>query len=176
MKTNKYVILALCILMVCSCSSKKKKKGRVAYVDYESEYVIEGETIDVPFRIESGVKYVSAKINGVSTDMIFDTGCSGILISPLEAQQLIKRGLLTQDDLLGTAKSTIADGSVVEDTILNLRTLELSDGNRTIVCHNVITQVSSSIAAPVLLGNGVLDRVASFTIDNENKVIKFKLK
>ena len=176
MKTHRFLLIALCFLIIFSCSPKKKKKGRVAYVDYESEYVLEGEAIDVPFRVESGVKYVQAKINGVSTDMIFDTGCSGILISPLEAQQLIKRGLLSQEDILGTAKSTIADGSVVEDTILNLKTLELTDGNRTIVCHNVITQVSSSIAAPVLLGNGVLDRVASFTIDNEGRVIKFKLK
>ena len=176
MNAKRILLLGLCLILICSCGTKKKKKGRVAYVDYESEYVLETETIDIPFRVENGVKYVQAKINGVSTDMVFDTGCSGILISPLEAQQLKKRGLISRDDILGKAASTIADGSIVEDTIINLKTLELSDGNRTIVCHNVITQVSSSIDAPVLLGNGVLDRVASFTIDNEECVIKFKLK
>ena len=148
----------------------------MAYYDYDTEYVLDGETIDVPFKVEGGVKYVSAKINGVSIDMIFDTGCSETLISLLEAQQLVKRGLLSEDDIVGIGQSTIADGSVVEDAILNLKTLELSDGNTTIVCRNVITHVSSNIDAPVLLGNGVLDRVASFTIDNENSLIKFKLK
>lgn len=108
--------------------------------------------------------------------MIFDTGCSLTLISPLEAKQLLKRGLLTEDDFLGTAKSSIADGSVVEDAIFNIRTLELTDGNQTIVCRDVLTQVSSNTEAPVLLGNGVLDRVASYTIDNDLKVIRFKLK
>ena len=108
--------------------------------------------------------------------MIFDTGCSNTLISPLEVKQLLKRGLLTEADFLGTAKCSIADGSVVEDSIFNIRTLELTDGNRTIVCRDVRTQVSSSANAPVLLGNGVLDRVASYTIDNDSKVIRFKLK
>lgn len=168
--------IILCLLLICSCTSQKKKKRHVAYYDYDTEYVLDGETIDVPFKVEGGVKYVSAKINGVSIDMIFDTGCSETLISLLEAQQLVKRGLLSEDDIVGIGQSTIADGSVVEDAILNLKTLELSDGNTTIVCRNVITHVSSNIDAPVLLGNGVLDRVASFTIDNENSLIKFKLK
>ena len=98
------------------------------------------------------------------------------MISVLEAQQLVKRGLLSKDDFLGTTEAIIADGSVVEDAVFNIRTLELTDGNRTIVCRNVLTQISSNAEAPVLLGNGVLDRVASYTIDNDAKVIRFKLK
>ena len=176
MKTYHIILTLLCVFLIIGCAPKKKKKSRVAYVDYKTENTVDGETIDVPFKVEGGVKFISAKINGLSTDMIFDTGCSGILISPLEAQQLVKRGLLTEDDIIGTAKATIADGSIVEDTMINIRTLELTDGNRIIVCRNVLTQVSSSINAPVLLGNGVLDRTASFTIDNEQQVIKFKLK
>ena len=175
-KVKRIIIIVLGILLVCSCTSNKKKKRHVAYYDYDTEYVQDGETIDIPFKVEGGVKYISAKINGVSTDMIFDTGCSETLISVLEAKQLVKRDLLSDDDILGIGQATIADGTFVEDAILNLRTLELSDGINTIVCRNVITHVSSNIEAPVLLGNGVLDRVASFTIDNENGVIKFKLK
>ena len=108
--------------------------------------------------------------------MIFDTGCSQTLISLLEAQMLAKRGLLTERDYLGTSKSAIADGSIVEDMVFKLKTLELTDGERVIKCDNVVVQVSNNVAAPVLLGNEVLDRVASYTIDNDAKVIKFKLK
>ena len=161
--------------MVLSCTPKKKK-SHIPYIDYGTEYVGDSETIDVPFTVERGVKYITAKINGLSTDMIFDTGCSGVLISPLEVQQLIKRGLLSEEDFIGTSKAIIADGSVVEEAMIIIRTMELTDGKDIIVCNNVLTQVSSNIEAPVLLGNGVLDRTASFTIDNEQNVIKFKIK
>ena len=176
---RKFFAITICAILVVhtfvSCGGKKKKVS-IPYVNYDNSIINSSGTIDVPFKLESGVKYVQVKINGLSTDMIFDTGCSMTLISMLEAQQLIKRGLLTASDFQGTAKASIADGSVVEDAIFNLRTLELTDGQQTIVCRNVLTQVSSNAEAPVLLGNGVLDRVASYTIDNEARVIKFKLK
>lgn len=175
MIAKRLLIVCLGIVLISSCSPKKKRSN-VAYVDYDSSYSVESGTINIPFRSENGIKLVTAKINGLSTDMIFDTGCSAALISPLEVQQLLKRGLISSEDVIGTSYATIADGSIVEDTIINLKKLELSDGENTIVCHNVITQVSSSISAPVLLGNGVLDRVSSFTIDNEAGVIRFKLK
>ena len=44
-----------------------------------------------------------------------------------------------------------------------------------IVCTNVEVTVSNSIQAPMLLGNGVFDRISEWTIDNESKTIKFKL-
>ena len=165
----------LVLLTLVSCGGKKKKVS-IPYVNYENSVVNDYETIDVPFKLESGVKYVQVKINGLSTDMVIDTGCSTTLISVLEAQQLVKRGLLSKEDFLGTTEAIIADGSIVEDAVFNIRTLELTDGNRTIICRNVLTQVSSNAEAPVLLGNGVLDRVASYTIDNDARVIRFKLK
>ena len=174
-----YFAVTICAILVVlsflSCGGKKKKVS-IPYVNYDTGITDNTGTINVPFKLESGVKYVQVKINGLSTDMIFDTGCSMTLISMLEAQQLLKRGLLSASDFQGTAKASIADGSVVEDAIFNIRTLELTDGQRTIICRNVLTQVSSNAAAPVLLGNGVLDRVASYTIDNEARVIRFKLK
>lgn len=171
------LLAAMVVVSTAACSIKHgKKTSNIPYVDYSSEYITDGETIDVPFTVQNGIKYVAVKVNGLSTDMIFDTGCSQTLISMLEAQQLIKRGLLTENDYLGETRAMIADGSITEDSVFNLRTLELTDGTQTIVCHNVVVQVSSNASAPVLLGNGVLDRVASYTIDNEDKVIRFKLK
>jgi len=172
---NRFVLTILVVLVAASCG-EKKKKVTIPYVSYDNSIGSSSGTIDVPFKWESGVKYVQVKINGLSTDMIFDTGCSMTLISVLEAQQLMKRGLLSSEDFLGTAKASIADGSIVEDAVFNIKTLELSDGQQTIICRDVLTQVSSNAEAPVLLGNGVLDRVASYTIDNDARVIKFKLK
>lgn len=131
------------------------------------------DEIVVPFREEGGVKYVNVSVNGYKFEMIFDTGCSLTLISIAEAELLYKKGLLSQDDYQGNINSTIADGSIQENMVFNLKEVVL-DGK--LVCTNVTATVSSNNMAPLLLGNEVLNRVASYTIDNENKTINFKLK
>ena len=172
-----FAVALMAVISTAACAPKHgKKTSSIPYVDYSSEYVVGGETIDVPFSSQGGVKYVTVKVNGLTTDMIFDTGCSLTLLSMHEAQQLASRGLLTGEDYMGQANSVIADGSIVEDAIYKLSTLEITGGAQPIICRDVTVQVSSSAEAPVLLGNGVLDRVASYTIDNEEKVIRFKLK
>ena len=112
-------------------------------------------------------------MNGLELDMIFDTGCSGTLISIAEANYLYQKEFLTSDDILGTAQSIIADGSIVENTVINLKEVIIADK---IVCSNVQATVSNNVSAPLLLGNEVLNRVASYEIDNLNKTITFKLK
>ena len=52
---------------------------------------------------------------------------------------------------------------------------EVSIANR-ISCKDVMATVSSNSNAPLLLGNEILNRAASYIVDNENKVINFKLK
>ncbi|MCI7359055.1 MAG: retroviral-like aspartic protease family protein [Parabacteroides sp.] len=127
----------------------------------------------VPYREEAGIKIIEVKVNGIGLDMIFDTGCSGTLISIAEADYLFQKGLLTEKDFLGLSKSKIADGSIVENMVINLKEVIIADQ---IICHDVVATVSNNISAPLLLGNEVLNRSASFTIDNVNKTITFKLK
>jgi predicted aspartyl protease len=172
---KKYLLFLSLIMVLLSCGGEKKKP---IYVDLEeatedSHYAQSGEEIVVPFRNENGVKYVSVKVNGVGFEMIFDTGCSGALISVAEANYLYQKGKLTQDDILGTAQAQIADGSVVENMIVNLKEVVINDQ---ILCPNVKATVSSNINAPLLLGNEILDRLATIKIDNENETLNFKLK
>ena len=127
----------------------------------------------VPFRSEHGVKYVQVKVNGVGFDMIFDTGCSGTLISVAEANYLYQKGLLTEEDFRGKSQSQIADGSVVENMVVNLREVVINDQIR---CPDVEATVSASIHAPLLLGNEVLARLATIQIDNERQALIFRLK
>jgi hypothetical protein len=42
-------------------------------------------------------------------------------------------------------------------------------------CPNIQTAVSNNVSVPLLFGNKVLNRTASYTIDNLNKTIIFKL-
>lgn len=171
---RKYLLILLNLILIFSCGGEKKKP---VYVDFEepteeSIYTQENKII-VPYRNENGVKYVAVKVNGVGFDMIFDTGCSGALISVAEANYLYQKGKLTQEDIIGTTQSQIADGSVVENMVVNLKEVLINDQIR---CTDVNAIVSSNIASPLLLGNEVLDRVATITIDNENETLIFKLK
>lgn len=172
---KKYVLSLSIIMVLLSCGGEKKKP---IYVDLdedmeESLYAQSGDEIVVPFRNENGVKYVAVKVNGVGFEMIFDTGCSGALISVAEANYLYQKGKLAQDDIIGTAQSQIADGSVIENMVVNLKEVVINDQ---ILCPNVKATVSANINAPLLLGNEILDRLAMIKIDNENETLNFKLK
>lgn len=183
----KYSALFLVAAVIVSCGEKKKNyafyeddagsgTGSLSFygettADYEQ--ITDGDVVSIPFKEKGGVKYVKVAVNGFGFEMIFDTGCSGTLISVAEANYLYEKGYLTKDDILGIGQSQIADGSIVENMVVNLKEVVL-DGK--IRCANVTATVSANNNAPLLLGNEVLDRVAAYSVDNENKTINFKLK
>lgn len=185
---KKYSIIILLLIIITSCS---KKKEQPAFYDSENTESstnfsvdsteisqVTGNTdiadiIKVPFRENGGVKYVKVSVNGFGFEMIFDTGCSGTLISVAEANYLYEKGYLKAEDYRGTSQSQIADGSIVENMVFNLKEV-IIDGK--IRYTDVTATVSANSKAPLLLGNEVLNRVASYTMDNENKTINFKLK
>ena len=189
----KYIFICL-TLSVCiffsSCNSEKKRQ--LAFYDTEENAMDSAiydnanfdtstevphessNDIKVPFEERNGVKLIDVTVNGQFTvKMILDSGCSGTLISIAEAKYLYEKGCFTKDDIIGVTQSQIADGSIVENMVINLK--ELVIGGQ-IACTNVIATVSGNTLAPLLLGNEVLNRVPSYSVDNENKVIKFRLK
>ena len=113
------------------------------------------------------------ELNGVSMDMIFVTGCSGMSISLNELLTMQKNGKFSESDVVGITEATIADGSVVEKGLINLREVEIG-GKDGIKLHNVQASVALNQIAPIHLGNGDIDAVASVEVDNINKTIRFK--
>lgn len=183
----RYLTLLFIAILFSSCNEKKKSPAfydngvdteldSVAY-DYESssdyEQMSDTEIVSIPFTEKNGVKYVKVSVNGFGFEMIFDTGCSGTLISVAEANYLYEKGYLTQNDFIGVSQSQIADGSIVENMVINLKEVIL-DGK--IRCTDVTATVSANNNAPLLLGNEVLNRVTAYAVDNENQTINFKLK
>jgi predicted aspartyl protease len=186
--------LLICILIVTSFLSCSHKKVPIAfYSTNESEDTtnttysdtVNGKStnlnvtesaneVDVPFFEQNGVKLVDVTVNGQFTvKMILDSGCSSTLISIAEAKYLYDKGCFSSNDILGVTKSQIADGSIVEDMVINLKRIVIGGQ---ISCSNVTATVSSNAQAPLLLGNDVLNRVPSYSVDNENQVIRFQLK
>ena len=177
---NRFILLfVLLFILAPSCT---KKKSHVAFYTSDSSEVFDDEfstsivddsnyrngTIEIPFRREGGVKYVSTRINGHPFEMIFDTGCSGVSISASSARYLAELGVLNESDLGGNQYAQIADGSIVEAQLVNLRELVLADR---VLFNNVEATISNSATAPLLLGNEVLDRAYGVTIDNSRDVI-----
>ena len=175
MKKNLLFVAAL-VLVFSSCQHKHKFNIN-DYVEHdvaELEFTESDNTVRIPFKHNGGVKTVQCLINGtILTDMILDSGCSGALISISEAEYLWSRGELTLSDYMGNTKSMIADGSIVEDMVFNIKSIVIADK---IECRNVEVTVSANPGAPLLLGNEVLDRMPSYSVDNERDEIVFTLK
>lgn len=181
-----YFPLFTCFLLFSAC---KEKTRRIAFYDttqdLQSSYdqgptkssdydrLPDENIISVPFTEQNGVKYIKVSVNDYSFKMIFDTGCSSTLISIAEANLLYSRKILTDEDFIGTTRSQIADGNIVENMVINLKEVIIDDKIR---CTNVSAVVSGNNNAPLLLGNEILDRVAAYSVDNQNKTINFKLK
>ncbi|MDM1376342.1 retropepsin-like aspartic protease family protein [Myroides marinus] len=117
-----------------------------------------------------GVYEVPARINGVEMEFIFDTGASDVTISLTEALYLFKQGKLNEDDFIGVAQYQIADGSIAEGTVINLR--EVQVGNKKV--RNVQASIVHNMEAPLLLGQSALERFGNFSIDYKRSTLTFK--
>ena len=182
-------LTCLAFIMLTACAGEKKRpafygdetdteidsasveSSNEISTDYEQMSNV--EIISIPFTEKNGVKYVDVSVNGFGFEMIFDTGCSGTLISIAEANYLYQKGYLTKYDIIGVSKSQIADGSIVEDMVINLKEVVLDNKIR---CTDVTATVSANNNAPLLLGNEVLNRVAAYAVDNENHTNNFKFR
>lgn len=175
MKTIKLICIIIVAVSITACGNRHRF-NLDDYVDNDLEdltYTLSNNQVRVPYKQEGGVKFVQCLINGtIKTDMILDSGCSSTLISIDEAKYLFAKGSLTKYDYLGSSHSQIADGSIVEDMVFNLKSLVIADE---IECSNVEVTVSASANAPLLLGNEILDRMPKYTVDNEHQEIVFTL-
>lgn len=155
-------------LMIVASSCQKKSTKPPYNLDQPMK-----ECISIPYEEFGGVKVIPVKLNGVTMNMIYDTGCSGLHISLNELQTLAKQGKVSPDDVLGVSYSTIADGSIVQDGLINVRQIEIGSNDEAIVLENVQASVALNQDAPILLGNAVLDELASVEVDNVEKTINF---
>lgn len=161
------IIMAVCLLTLTYSCKEKEQKPPVPLPKPDEKVV------EVKYNEMGNVKTIPIKVNGVSIDAVFDTGCSGISLSLHELQTLSKNNRFDIEDLLGCSYATIADGSKVVNVVMVLKDVTIGNDNP-IVVKNVEASVSMNGEAPVLIGNGVFDKVAAMEIDNVKKCIRFK--
>ena len=120
----------------------------------------------------SGVYEMPCTINNLPLKFIFDTGASSVTISSVEANFMLKNGYLKSDDIIGKEYYSVATGEILEGTTIRLR--EIKIGNA--ILRNVNASVVHNQQAPLLLGQTVLERFGTVTIDNINSELIIKQK
>lgn len=122
-----------------------------------------GTVTEVAFkRHQGGTFEIPCEVNGLPLQMLFDTGASSVTLSSVEANFMLKNDYLSTKDLGGKEYYRIADGGLTEGTLVTLREVKIGD----FVLKNVKASVVSSQKAPLLLGQSVMERFGTITIDN----------
>jgi clan AA aspartic protease (TIGR02281 family) len=121
-------------------------------------------------KMYSGTYEIPCQVNGLPLKMIFDTGASDVTISSVEASFMFKNGYLNENDVKGKKHYMTASGDIHEGTILKLKEVKLGEA----VLKNIEASVVGNQKAPLLLGQSVLEKFGTITIDNINSKLKIK--
>jgi len=177
---NRIFLLALICVLFASCEQKKKNQyDPYSITDISSKKQSSGAGFEVDFKkTGANLKTIHIKLNDTNGyDALFDTGCSGMLISELEFMELIKSKTITKDDYMGTATASIADGSEITNAVYNIRSITVVDkSGKPHTLNDIKATVVDNIAADILIGSSVIDNLAknSYTVDLNKKVIRFQ--
>ncbi len=121
-------------------------------------------------KMYSGVYEVPCTINNLPLKFIFDTGASDVSISSVEASFMLKNGYLSENDIRGKEYFSTATGEIHEGTKIRLKEIKIGGA----VLKNVEASVVNNQQAPLLLGQTVLERFGTITIDNINSKLLIK--
>ena len=121
-------------------------------------------------KMYGGTYEVPCTVNDLPLKFIFDTGASTVSISSVEAACMLKNDYLKSDDIKGNEYFSTATGEIHEGTTIRLREIKIGDA----VLRNVDASVVHNQQAPLLLGQSVLERFGTITIDNINSKLIIK--
>lgn len=123
----------------------------------------------IKMKKENGVYTIPCEVNGLKLKFIFDTGASDVCISLSEALFMLKNGYLSESDIVGQGDYKIADGSIVEGTVIILRNIKIGEKQ----LNNVRSTIIHSLSAPLLLGQSAISQIGKFSIDYSNEYLIF---
>lgn len=123
--------------------------------------------VEIPLEKNGGVFTLPVRINGVLTlKFILDSGASEVAIPADVALTLVRTGTIRDSDFLPGTKYKLADGSELKGARLILRELEFGG----IKINNVPCSVTPP-AGDLLLGQSLLEKLDSWTLDNKRHVL-----
>lgn len=126
---------------------------------------------EIPLKkMLSGIYKMPCSVNGLSLDFILDTGASTVSISLVEASFMHKNGYLKTEDLKGKEYFSTATGEIHEGAVIRLREVKIGEA----VLENIDATVVKNQQAPLLLGQNILEKFGTITIDNINSKLVIK--
>ena len=174
MKNCAILLISMLLISVMSCNDSNIKSSIVdsntdSIPMQDSTSVQDSSMVRIGMKMEKsgGVYLLPCVVNGVKMNFIFDTGASNVSISLTEALFLLKNGYLEDYDILGSSLSQVADGSIVENTEINLHSIEVNG----IIITDVKAVVSNSIDAPLLLGQSAIQKLGKIEISGDSLYI-----
>lgn len=118
----------------------------------------------IPIFAEGGVYTVPVMINGAFTiDFVLDTGAAVVLVPADVALTLMRIGTIDRFDIRGADEYALADGSLVENTKINFRSLQIGS----ITLRNV-EGVIGGVESTLLLGQSALRRLEPWRLDTRS--------
>ena len=121
-------------------------------------------------KMPGGTYEVPCTINGLPLKFIFDTGASDVTLSSVEANFMLKNDYFSERDFKGSRRYITADGTIANGAIVRIKEVKVGD----VTLKNIEASVVNSQKAPLLLGQSVLDRFGTITIDNEKSIMTIK--
>jgi len=159
------VISVCCIFLFNYAIANKYKLSNRDTIDIcnknDSTYVI-------PFKSKpNGGKYIKLKINDITIDALFDTGCSNpIVFSEKDYYKLCKANIVEKNKFIKSSTCVIANGDEINVYKFNLTNLIVGD----IIIKNIDAYYLEK-ADVTLVGISLCNKFSSFTIDNEKEII-----
>jgi clan AA aspartic protease (TIGR02281 family) len=119
---------------------------------------------------EGGVYTIPCKVNGLQLKFIFDTGASDVSLSLTEALFMFKNGYLSEKDITGTQKYSIANGDIAEGTTILLKVIEIAD----LKLYNVKASIVHELGAPLLLGQTAIGKLGKIQLEGNELIVMTK--
>lgn len=120
----------------------------------------------------NGIYQIPCKVNGILMNFVFDTGATDVTISVVEANFLLKQGLLEKKDFLGNVNYEMANGEIIEGTKINLKTIEIGG----IILEDISASVIYKQNSPLLLGQSALSKLGQYSVTGNKLIINNVLK
>ncbi len=134
------------------------------------DIVVNPEDNSLPYTTNPRTDAIEAlcTINGYSMPFTFERNLRPS-ISLNKALELLNKGAISKTDFEGDPSKVLAQGTIANGAVINIKTLKL--GNNTV--EDVKIAVNNKLRVPLTLNSDVLKKVGNFTIDKKKKEFVF---
>ena len=127
--------------------------------------------VTITMEESGGVYKVPCTVNGLKMKFVFDTGASMVSLSQSMASFMLDNGYLSENDYIGKSQTQIADGSIIDVLVVNLKDFEVGGFH----LSNVTATVKEGQNVPLLMGQSAIEKLGKVSLSG-NKLIIHKPK